>query len=90
MKTGKLEDIGEFSPPNQTNRLSGKSSRLPDYPIADYPNSDYPTKMHSAIGAVGIQVGSRNFTDCRLQKQSSRQSAIEKLRGFFRLPIGGG
>ena len=65
-------------------------TRLERFDRTDYPIADYPTKMHSAIGAVGIQVGSRNFTDCRLQKQSSRQSAIGKMRGSFRLPIGGG
>ena len=64
-------------------------TRLERLDRTDYPIADYPTKMHSAIGAVGIQVGSRNFTDCRLQKQSSRQSAIGKCAVFFDYRLGG-
>ena len=49
----------------------------------DCPITDEPTETQSAIGVVGNQVGSHsNVADCRLQKQSSRQSAVEKMRGF--------
>ena len=70
--------------------VCGSTLDRPDCPI-----TDEPTKMYSAIGAVqgqsrclGIQVGSRNFTDCRLQKKAKAvQSAVGNPENARFFPI---